>query len=133
MHVNQCPFCSENFLTQQALQDHMKENHEADPGAVERQCSLCEFTSDSISKLAEHNQSVHRPYGCNICFLHFLQSTSWRTTDWPSMKSVPWVLQWMWAIRVTNHQNHQNHQNLEMFESLSRSHPGRRATRATSH
>ena len=71
MHVNQCPFCSENFFTPQALQDHMKENHEADPGAVERQCSLCEFTSDSISKLAEHNQSVHHPYGCNICFLHF--------------------------------------------------------------
>ena len=64
-HVNQCPFCSENFLTPQALQDHMKENHEADPGPVERQCSLCEFTSDSISKLAEHNQSVHHPYGCN--------------------------------------------------------------------
>ena len=49
----------------------MKENHETDPDAVERQCSLCEFTSDSISKLAEHNQSVHRPYGCNICFLRF--------------------------------------------------------------
>ena len=49
----------------------MKENHEADPGAVERQCSLCKFTSDSISKLAEHNQSVHCPYGCNICFLCF--------------------------------------------------------------
>ena len=31
----------------------------------------CKFTSDSISKLAEHNQSVHRPYGCNICFLCF--------------------------------------------------------------
>ena len=71
MHVNQCPFCSENFLTSQALQDHVKENHEADPGAVERKCSLCEFTSDSISKLPEHNQSVHRPYGCNICFLRF--------------------------------------------------------------
>ena len=70
MHVNQCPFCSENFLTPQVLQDHMKENHETNPGAVERQCSLCEFTSDSISKLAEHNQSVHHPYGCNICFLH---------------------------------------------------------------
>ena len=70
-HVNQCPFCSENFLTPQALQDHVKENHETDPGAVERQCSLCEFTSDSISKLAEHNQSVHHPYGFNICFLHF--------------------------------------------------------------
>ena len=71
MHVNQCPFCSENFLTPQALQDHVKENHGADPGAVERQCSLCEFTCNSISELAEHNQSVHHPYGCNICFLHF--------------------------------------------------------------
>ena len=71
MHVNQCPFCSENFLTPQALQDHVKENHKTDPGAVERQYFLCEFTSDSISKLAEHNQSVHHPYGCNICFLHF--------------------------------------------------------------
>ena len=49
----------------------MKENHEADPGAVERQCSLCEFTCDSKSELAEHNQSVHCPYGCNICFLLF--------------------------------------------------------------
>ena len=38
---------------------------------MERQCSLCKFTSDSISKLAEHNKSVHHPYGCNICFLHF--------------------------------------------------------------
>ena len=70
-HVNQCPFCSEYFLTPQALQVHVMENHETDPGAVERQCSLCEFTSDSISKLAEHNQSVHHPYGCNICFLRF--------------------------------------------------------------
>ena len=32
---------------------------------------MCEFTSDSISKLAKHNQSVHRPYGCNIRFLRF--------------------------------------------------------------
>ena len=70
-HVNQCPFCSENFFTPQALQDHVKENHGADPGAVERQCSLCEFTCNSISELAEHKQSVHRPYSCNICFLRF--------------------------------------------------------------
>ena len=70
-HVNQCPFCSENFLTSQALQDHVKENHGADPGAVERQCCLCEFTCNSISELAKHNQSVHRPYSCNICFLRF--------------------------------------------------------------
>ena len=46
-------------------------HHGADPDAVERQCSLCEFTCNSISELAVHNQSVHRPYGCNICFLHF--------------------------------------------------------------
>ena len=24
-----------------------------------------------MSELAEHNQSVHCPYSCNICFLHF--------------------------------------------------------------
>ena len=70
-HVNQCPFCSENFLTPQALQDHVKESHGSDPAALERQCSLCKFTCNSISELAQHNQSVHRPYGCNICFSHF--------------------------------------------------------------
>ena len=70
-HVNQGPVCSKNFLTPQALYHHMKENHGADPGDVERQCFLCEFTCNSISKLAEHNQSVHHPYSCNICFLHF--------------------------------------------------------------
>ena len=70
-HVNQCPFCSENFLTPQALQDHVKENHGANPGAVERQCSLYKFTCNSIGELTEHNQSVHRPYHCNICFLCF--------------------------------------------------------------
>ena len=70
-HVNQCPFCSKNFLTPQALQDHVKESHGSDPAAVERQCSLCEFTCNSITELAEHNQSVHCPYSCNICFLHF--------------------------------------------------------------
>ena len=50
---------------------HVTENYETDPGTMERQCSLCKFTSERISKLAEHNQSVHRPYGCNICFLCF--------------------------------------------------------------
>ena len=70
-HVNQCPLCSENYLTPQALQDHVKESHGSDPAAVERQCSLCEFTCHSISELTEHNQSVHHPYGCNICFLCF--------------------------------------------------------------
>ena len=70
-HVNQCPFCSENFLTPQALQDHVKESHGSDPAAVERQCSLWEFTCNSIGELAEHNQSVNRPYSCNTCFLCF--------------------------------------------------------------
>ena len=32
---------------------------------------LVQVHSNSISELAEHNQSVHRPYGCNICFLRF--------------------------------------------------------------
>ena len=68
-HVNQCPLCSENFLTLQALQDHMKESHGPDPETVERQCSLCKFTCNNMSELAEHNQSVHCPYSCNICFL----------------------------------------------------------------
>ena len=129
MHVNQCPFSSVNFLTPQALQVHVTENHEADPGAVERQCSLCEFTSDSISKLAEHNQSVHPPTVVTSASYIFLQNTSWKTTDWLSMKSVLWELQWMWAIRATSRQNCQN---LETLELHSRGHPGRRATRATS-
>ena len=70
-HVNQCPLCSMNFHTQQALQDHVKESHGSEPATVERQCSLCEFTSNSMSELAEHNKSIHCPYSCNICFLHF--------------------------------------------------------------
>ena len=70
-YVNQCPLCSENFLTPQALQDHEKESHGSDPATVERQCSLCEFTCNSMSELAEHNQSIHRPYSFNIYFLHF--------------------------------------------------------------
>ena len=130
-HVNQCPFCSVNFLTPQALQDHMKEDHEANPGAVERQCSLCKFTGNSISKLAEHNQSVHRPYGCNICFLHF--SAEYKLED----------------HRLTEHESQfpgyfggceadQGNQPPEppepgdMLEPHRRSHPGRRATRVTS-
>ena len=32
---------------------------------------MCEFTCNSISELAKHNQSVLCPYGCNICFLCF--------------------------------------------------------------
>ena len=70
-HVNQCPICSINFPTPQALQDHMKEDHTLDPTSVERQCSLCDFTCGNLEELAEHNQNVHHPYSCNICFLHF--------------------------------------------------------------
>ena len=70
-HVNQCLFCSLNFLTPQALQDHMKESHGSDPATVERQCPLCEFTCDSMEVFARHSQSIHHPYSCNICFLHF--------------------------------------------------------------
>ena len=60
-----------NFLTPQALQDHVKESHGSDPATVERQCSLSEFTCNSMSELAEHSQNVHHPYSCNICFLRF--------------------------------------------------------------
>ena len=34
-HVHQCPLCSMNFLTPQALQDHVKESHGSDPATVE--------------------------------------------------------------------------------------------------
>ena len=70
-HINQCPLCSVNFLTPQALQDHVKGSHGSDPATVERQCPLCEFTCDSMGELAKHSQSIHCPYSCNICFLHF--------------------------------------------------------------
>ena len=55
----------------QALQDHVNEDHRSDPATDERQCPLCEFTCDNIEELAKHSQSIHRPYSCNICFLHF--------------------------------------------------------------
>ena len=70
-YVNQCLLCSLNFLTPQALQDHMKESHVSNPATVERQCTLCKFTSDSMGELAKHSQSVHCPFSCNICFLCF--------------------------------------------------------------
>ena len=70
-HVNQCLFCSVHFTTSQALQDHVNEDHGSDPATVERQCPLCEFTCDNMEELAEHSQSIHHPYSCNICFLCF--------------------------------------------------------------
>ena len=69
--VNQCPFCSVNFTTTQPLQDHVQEDHGSDPATVQRQCSICEFICDNMRELAEHSQSIHHPYSCNICFLHF--------------------------------------------------------------
>ena len=114
-----------NFLTPQALQVHMTENHETNPGAVERQCSLCEFTSDSISKLAEHNQSVHHPYGCKICFLHF--SAEYRLED--HRLAVHEVISLGTSVDAGD-QGIQlpELQYLKMVEPLSRSHPGKRAT-----
>ena len=49
----------------------MKESHGSDPATVERQCSLCKFTCNSMSELAKHSQNIHCPYSCNICFLRF--------------------------------------------------------------
>ena len=70
-HVNQCPFFSVNFTTSWALQNHVNEDHGSDPATVERQCPLCEFTCDNMEELPKHSQSIHCPYSCNICFLHF--------------------------------------------------------------
>ena len=78
-HVNQGPICSVNFPVPQALQDHVKEDHASDPVNVERQCSLCDFTCRNLEKFAEHNQNVHHPYSCNICFLCF--SSEYKLTD----------------------------------------------------
>ena len=52
-HVNQRLFCSVNFTTSQALEDHMNEDHGSDPATVERQCPLCEFTCDNMEELRE--------------------------------------------------------------------------------
>ena len=67
-NVNQCLFCSINFTTSQALQDHVNKEHGSDPETVERKCPLCAFTCGSMEELAEHSQSIHHPY---ICFLRF--------------------------------------------------------------
>ena len=77
-----------NFLTPQALQDHVKESHESDPETVERQCPLCGFICNSISELAEHNQSVHYLYSCNICFLHFSAEYKLEDHKWAEHKII---------------------------------------------
>ena len=50
---------------------NVNEDHGSDPATAERQCPLCDFTCGNMEELAEHSQSIHRPYSCNICFLHF--------------------------------------------------------------
>ena len=91
------------------------ENYDTDQGAVERQCSLCEFTSDSISELAEHNQSVHRPYSCNICFLCF--SAEYKLED--HRLAVHKVSSLGTSVdAAVKASSHQNGQYLEMLELL---------------
>ena len=57
----------------------MNEDHGSDPATVERQCPLYEFICDNMEELAKHSQSIHHPYSCNICFLHF--SAEYKLTD----------------------------------------------------
>ena len=38
---------------------------------IERQCSLCDATYATLEELSNHMHEVHRPYSCNICFMHF--------------------------------------------------------------
>ena len=108
----------------------MKESHGADPGVVERQCSLCKFTCNSISELAEHNQSVHRPYGCNICFLCF--SAEYKLEDHRLAEHEISSLGSSVEVGDQGDQPPELHKDLETLESLNRSQPGRSATRVTS-
>ena len=70
-HVNQCPFCSDNFSTMAELQEHTERKHAEDPNSVERQYYLCAATFSTMEDLVSHMQEVHCPYACNICFMHF--------------------------------------------------------------
>ena len=72
MHVNQCPFCAENFSSKDELVDHVETEHkEAPKDQVERQCSLCDTTFSTLEEVTNHTQQVHRRHECNICFMHF--------------------------------------------------------------
>ena len=70
-HVNQCPFCTENFSKSQELMSHMEEDHGEEPRVIERQCPYCDATFESIKEVTKHSQNVHRPHCCNICFMRF--------------------------------------------------------------
>ena len=113
-HVSQCLLCSINFLTPQALLDHMNESHGSKPATVERQCSLCDFTCDSMMCLLNTAKvSITLTVVISVSYI-FLQSTSFCTTDEWCTKSDPWVLQWKWVTKVTRCQNCCN---LKMLEA----------------
>ena len=73
MHINQCPFCAENFSTKDKLVTHMEADHKESPKEQEeeRQCSLCNATYPTLEEVTNHIQQVHHPHECNICFMHF--------------------------------------------------------------
>ena len=71
LHVNQCSFCAENFSREEELVNHVDKEHKEESEGIERQCSLREATFNTLQGVTEHYQQVHRPHGCNICFVHF--------------------------------------------------------------
>ena len=71
IHVNQFPFCAENFSTKEELVNHVDVDHKESPQGEERQCSLCDATYTTLEEVTNHIQQVHRHYECNICFMHF--------------------------------------------------------------
>ena len=71
IHINQCPFCAENFSTKSDLVDHVDTDHKESPKGEERQCSLCEATYTTLEEVMNHIQQVHHRHECNICFMHF--------------------------------------------------------------
>ena len=72
IHVNQCPFCADNFSSKDELVDHVATDHKESPKEqVERQCSLCDATFFTLEEVTTHIQQVHRRHECNICFMHF--------------------------------------------------------------
>ena len=82
VHINQCPFCSDNFSTAAELEEHMEQKHAEDPDTVERQCSLCAATYSAMEDLVSHMQEVHRPYAYNVNELH----EHMRSVHWSKMK-----------------------------------------------
>ena len=70
-HVNQCPFCSLNFIFRGELFEHIDLLHGQRAAVEKKQCLFCEATFDTLSKLTKHNNVMHRPFCCNICFTCF--------------------------------------------------------------